>query len=64
MVIKNEHSYPDTSDIFQRKAEGRRKLAALSFGEKVARLEALRERLAPFKAARENRRLERKTNEG
>jgi hypothetical protein len=49
-------SYPDVSDILQRKAEGRRDLARRSFGEKIAAMEALRERLAPFKRLREARR--------
>jgi hypothetical protein len=48
-------AYPDISDILQRKAEAREENATLSFGEKIARLEALRERLAPFKRAREER---------
>jgi len=39
--------YPDISDILERKAEGRRVLAKLSFVEKVERMEALRERLGP-----------------
>ncbi len=39
---------PDISDILQRKAEGRKALAKLSFVEKVQRMEALRERLAPL----------------
>ena len=48
-------AYPDRSDILARKAEGRRELAALTFGEKIARMEALRDRLAPIRAAREAR---------
>ena len=48
-------TYPDISDILHRKAEARKERAALSFGEKIARLEALRERLAPFNRAREER---------
>ena len=48
-------AYPDISDVFRRKAEARKENAALSFGEKIARLEALRERLAPFNRAREER---------
>jgi hypothetical protein len=48
-------SYPDISDILARKAEGRRNRSKLSFGEKIAVVEALRERLAPFKRAREQR---------
>jgi len=44
--------YPDISDILRRKEQGRREIAARAFGEKIAMLEALRERLAPFHAAR------------
>jgi hypothetical protein len=51
-----ETNYPDISDILKRKAEGRRDIARRSFGEKIAMMEALRERLAPFKRAREQRR--------
>jgi hypothetical protein len=47
--------YPDTSDILARKAEGRREISRRSFGEKIAMVEALRERLAPLKQARERR---------
>jgi hypothetical protein len=50
-----ETVYPDISDILQRKAEGRRDIACRSFGEKIAMMEALRERLAPFKRLREQR---------
>jgi hypothetical protein len=48
-------SYPDVSDILARKEEGRREAARRSFGEKIAIAEALRERLAPLKQAREKR---------
>jgi hypothetical protein len=47
--------YPDISDILARKAEGRRRRAALSFAEKLDLLDALRERLAPIVRAREKR---------
>jgi len=50
-----ETIYPDISDILQRKAEGRRDISRRSFGEKIAMMEALRERLAPFKRLREQR---------
>ena len=53
---KSEANYPDISDILNRKAEGRRAIARRSFGEKIAMMESLRERLAPFKRAREQRR--------
>jgi hypothetical protein len=47
--------YPDISDILARKTEGRRHLSRLSFGQKIALVEELRERLAPLKRAREQR---------
>jgi len=48
--------YPDISDILARKAEGRREAARRSFGEKIAWCEMMRERLAPLKRVREERR--------
>jgi hypothetical protein len=54
-MTRPETPYPDISDILKRKAEGRRDIARRSFGEKIAMMEALRERLAPFKRAREQR---------
>jgi hypothetical protein len=36
--------------------EGRHDIGRRSFGEKIAMMESLRERLAPFKRAREQRR--------
>jgi hypothetical protein len=48
--------YPDVSDILARKLEGRRSIAARSFAEKISLIEAMRERLAPLKRAREARR--------
>ena len=47
--------YPDISDILARKAEGRRQLAALSYGEKLDILDALRARVEPIRRAREIR---------
>jgi hypothetical protein len=49
-------AFPDVSDILALKAEGRREIARRSFGEKIAMIEAMRERLAPLKRAREMRR--------
>jgi hypothetical protein len=51
--------FPDISDILARKAEGRRENARKSFGEKIAMMEALRERLEPLKRAREARKVKR-----
>ena len=48
-------TFPDISDILARKAEGRREIARRSFGEKIAMIEVMRERLAPLKQAREMR---------
>lgn len=42
-------------EILARKAERRRYLAGLSLGEKIARMEKLRKRVAPMRAARESR---------
>ena len=47
--------YPDVSDILARKAAGRREISRRSFGEKIAMVEELRERLAPLKRACERR---------
>jgi hypothetical protein len=47
--------YPDISDILARKAVGRVSLASRSFVEKIAMIEALWDRLAPIKRAREMR---------
>jgi hypothetical protein len=48
--------YPDISDLLRRKEEGRKALSKLTFGEKLERMEALRENVRPFKEAREARR--------
>ena len=50
--------YPDISDILQRKAEGRREIVARSFEQKLQMLEAMRDRVAPLREARERRRAE------
>ena len=52
-------TFPDISDILARKAEGRRKNARLTLGEKIAMMEALRERVEPMKRAREARKAKR-----
>lgn len=48
--------YPDTSDILARKTEGRSEAASRSFSEKIAIVEALRERIEPLRQARETAR--------
>jgi len=48
-----ETHYPDISDILARKAAGRREASRRSFGEKIAMVEALRERVEPLRRARE-----------
>lgn len=47
--------YPDNSDIFARKAEGRRERASVTFAEKLRAMDDLRERVAPIVRAREAR---------
>jgi hypothetical protein len=47
--------YPDISDILARKAQGRRDINAKLFVEKILIVEALRERIAPFKRLRDAR---------
>lgn len=54
-MTDEKRQYPDVSDILARKAEGRRDAAKRSFGEKIAWVEQMRERLAPLKRAREER---------
>ena len=52
--MKSGHRvYPDISDILQRKAEGRKEVAARGFGERIAMVEIMRERLEPLKRMRE-----------
>lgn len=52
-MTKGKATYPDRTDIHARKQQGRREAAARTFGEKIAAMEALRERLAPLKLARD-----------
>ena len=52
----NDRKYPDISDILARKAEGRRMLTALSFGQKLEILESMRARVEPIRRARDSRR--------
>jgi len=48
--------YPDNSEIFARKVEGRRERALATFAEKLAAMDDLKERVAPIVRAREARR--------
>jgi hypothetical protein len=54
----NKAIYPDVSDILARKKEGCREISRRSFGEKIAMVEAMRERLAPLKRIRQERHAE------
>jgi hypothetical protein len=56
MSKDSSSSYPDISDILARKAEARKDRAKLPFAEKIAVIERMRERDAPFRKAREARR--------
>jgi hypothetical protein len=49
--------YPDIADILAQKARGRRERASLSFAEKLAILDKLREEVAPIVRARQERAL-------
>lgn len=48
--------YPDNSEIFALKAEGRRERARATFAEKLTAMDDLRKRVAPIVRAREARR--------
>ncbi len=60
-MSRNRQNYPDISDILMRKKERRHEISRRSFGEKIAMVERLRERLAPLKRMREERRGRRET---
>jgi hypothetical protein len=53
--MKLHSQYPDISDILARKASGRQQRATLSFEEKLAILDALKERVEPIVQARKIR---------
>jgi hypothetical protein len=53
--------FPDISDLIERKEEGRREAARRSFAEKIAMVEALRDRVRPLKEMREQTRRSRNT---
>jgi flagellin-like hook-associated protein FlgL len=54
--MKNLNSqYPNISDILAQKASGRRQRSALSFAEKLAILDSLKERIEPIVQARKMR---------
>ena len=58
--MKDLHpQYSDISDILAQKASGRRQRAALSFIEKLAALDALKERVEPIVRARKLRQAQR-----
>jgi hypothetical protein len=48
--------YPDNSEIFARKAEGRRERALMTFSEKIDAMDELKARVAPIVRGREARR--------
>lgn len=52
-------SFPDISDILERMDEGRKEIAARTFGQKIAMVEAMGERLASLKRLRERAAAER-----
>jgi hypothetical protein len=56
--MRPHQQFVDTSDILARKAAGRRYNASLSFAEKLAKLDEMKERVAPIIRARAMRRAE------
>jgi hypothetical protein len=50
-----QKQYPDNTEIFEMKAEGRRQRAAATFAEKLAALDDLRKRVEPIVRARKQR---------
>jgi len=62
MTQKKPPAYPDISDILRKKEEIRRYRTSRSFEVKIEAMEELRERLRPFKEAREKRKAERKNH--
>ena len=54
-MTDSEKQYPDNSEIYALKAQGRRERAALSFAEKLDMLDVLRARVEPIRRAREER---------
>jgi hypothetical protein len=54
--MQRQHpQYPDISEILARNAAGRKRGAALSFAQKLAVLDALKERVRPIIEARKLR---------
>lgn len=54
MSSRQKH-YPDNTQIFTLKAEGRRQRAAATFAEKLAAMDDLRARVEPIARARDQR---------
>lgn len=52
MATDEPTGFPDITDLLARKAEGRASIRRLSFGEKIELMEALYDRLAPWREAR------------
>jgi hypothetical protein len=55
MSADRKDTYPDISDILERKIQARRENARRPYGEKIDMVEKMRERVAPLKRAREAR---------
>lgn len=53
--MDGRHRYPEIGDIVARKAKGRSERARLTFGEKLERLDKLRDDVAPIVLARRAR---------
>ena len=61
---KPKREYPDNSELYARKAEGRRQRAGISFTEKLDAVDALRARVQPIVRAREARKRATETESG
>jgi hypothetical protein len=57
-------AFPDMSDVLAQKEQRRWAAATRSFGEKIAIVEVMRERLAPLKLARQARERRAAANDG
>jgi hypothetical protein len=63
LMTKPPRDYPDNSDIYARKAEGRRhRASSLTFAEKLAAVDELRARVEPIVRAREERKRQKGTS--
>lgn len=63
-MTSRQKQYPDNTQIFAQKAEGRRQRAKATFAEKLAALDDLRKRVEPIVRARAQRKHARNDGSG